>query len=266
MTGYRKLLLAVSFLVASSGLCAEVAPTLTMDNHDTEPVYVRVGFATTIVLPEDEHILDYVWGDRKHFSVAGSHGANIAYIKPLFKGADTNLTLSTSSNHIYSFNLHEISKDPGTPNETKVFVKRPAATPVVAKDTCDPKLEAQLQESQNLFSQQSQSLSRAQADLANAEKLASSRVDPVQMMSGPKYHLSKKLTEEPFLVTDMRSDGKFTYIKSGEQEKAALYEEKDKKASLIEYEFKNGVYVVPKVIGDGYLRIGKKKASFKKVG
>ena len=166
MSGLNKL--AFLTLLTPCLLGADVAPTLTMDNHDTEPVYVRVGYLTTIVLPDDEHILDYMWGDRKHFTVGGSHGANIAYVKPLLKAADTDLTLATASNHIYSFNLHEVSKDPGTPPESKVFVKRREAAPVVVKDTCNPKLEAQIQESQNLFSQQAQTLQVTRDALAAA--------------------------------------------------------------------------------------------------
>ena len=85
-------------------------------------------------------------------------------------------------------------------------------------------------------------------------------------MTGPTYHIKHDLRAKPFLVTKIRSDGKYTYIHSLEQEKAALYEEKDGKANLVQYEFRNGVYKVPKVLGTGYLKIGKKKGSFTKEG
>jgi type IV secretion system protein VirB9 len=45
-------------------------------------------------------------------------------------------------------------------------------------------------------------------------------------------------------------------------EKPTLYELKDGKPSLINFQLASGVYVVPKILDAGYLAIGKKKATF----
>jgi hypothetical protein len=42
----------------------------------------------------------------------------------------------------------------------------------------------------------------------------------------------------------------------------ALYEVKDKKPSLINFDFSNGLYIVPKELDSGYLAIGKQKVEF----
>ena len=61
-------------------------------------------------------------------------------------------------------------------------------------------------------------------------------------------------------------DDKFTYLRGHFQETPALYELKDKKGSLINFDFANGLYTVPKTVEMGYLAIGKQKVEFRRVG
>ena len=76
------------------------------------------------------------------------------------------------------------------------------------------------------------------------------------------YSLDKKGSQEPFLVSAIYHDDSFTYIKCAAREKPALYEIKDGTPNLINFQLENGVYVIPKVIDDGYLAIGKRKITF----
>jgi type IV secretion system protein VirB9 len=76
------------------------------------------------------------------------------------------------------------------------------------------------------------------------------------------YILDPQATREPFLVSAIYHDDAFTYIKCGAREKPSLYEWKDGKPNLINFQFENGVYVAPKIIDAGYLTAGKKKVSF----
>ena len=57
-------------------------------------------------------------------------------------------------------------------------------------------------------------------------------------------------------------DDRFTYLRGRFQETPALYEVKDKKLSLINFDFANGLYTVPKQLDNGYLTIGKQKVEF----
>ena len=41
-----------------------------------------------------------------------------------------------------------------------------------------------------------------------------------------------------------------------------MYELKDKKGSLINFDFANGLYTVPKLLQNGYVAIGKSKVEF----
>ena len=60
-------------------------------------------------------------------------------------------------------------------------------------------------------------------------------------------------------------DDKFTYLRGHFQETPALYEVKDGKGSLINFDFSNGLFTVPKELDNGYLAIGKKKVEFHRV-
>jgi type IV secretion system protein VirB9 len=57
-------------------------------------------------------------------------------------------------------------------------------------------------------------------------------------------------------------DEKFTYLRGQFQETPALYELKDGKGSLINFDFNAGLYTVPKELDNGYLTIGKKRVDF----
>jgi type IV secretion system protein VirB9 len=61
-------------------------------------------------------------------------------------------------------------------------------------------------------------------------------------------------------------DDKFTYLRGHFQETPALYELKDGKGSLINFDFNDGLYTIPKSLFDGYLTIGKKRVEFKRTG
>jgi type IV secretory pathway VirB9-like protein len=71
---------------------------------------------------------------------------------------------------------------------------------------------------------------------------------------------------KPFLVTAIYTDGTFTYIKCDAPELPALYEVRDGAPNLVNFQVEHGVYVVPKVLENGYLAIGKQKLVFQRVG
>ncbi len=76
------------------------------------------------------------------------------------------------------------------------------------------------------------------------------------------YHFESKGMGQPFLVSSIYHDDAFTYIKCAASEKPAIYEVKDGKPNLINFDLVNSVYIVPKIVDNGYLAIGKKKLAF----
>jgi type IV secretion system protein VirB9 len=71
----------------------------------------------------------------------------------------------------------------------------------------------------------------------------------------PKY-------EKPFFVRSMWHDGEFTYLKTDATELPALYELKDGKPSVVNFQVREGTYVVPKVLDRGYLALGNQRFTF----
>jgi type IV secretion system protein VirB9 len=60
----------------------------------------------------------------------------------------------------------------------------------------------------------------------------------------------------------MYHDDRFTYIQARPEETPTLYEIKDGQPNLINFEYRDGVYIVGKILDKGYLVVGKQKLSF----
>ena len=108
-----------------------------------------------------------------------------------------------------------------------------------------------------------QDLRSTHAESEAAEAISQFRADYPGRLSFA-YQLDKKAKQWPFLVDAMWHDGRFTYLRSHAQESPAFYELKDGKPSLVAYDLTpEGLYIARHVLGDGWLRIGKKRARWR---
>jgi type IV secretory pathway VirB9-like protein len=258
-------LMAVAVLLSGVPFPArgsDEARVVKYSKEDIVPIRAKVRFSTLIVLPEDEEILDFTTGDREFWIINGAH--NLCYVHPAQAGIRSNLNLITASGHVYSFLLTEISSEPNAEPDLKVFIEPKETSGVAGSAGLQGyvragEAEAYKKELETLRSQTASEISAAQAQAATeTAKFRSEYQTKLQF----DYTLEPKLTREPFLVTAMYHDDGFTYIKSTAPEKPTLYELKDGKPSLINFQLANGVYVIPKILDAGYLAIGKKKAIF----
>jgi hypothetical protein len=71
-----------------------------------------------------------------------------------------------------------------------------------------------------------------------------------------------KANEAPFDIQSIYHDDKFTYIKTNAAEKFSVYELRDGKPNLITYDLREGTYVIPKIMSNGYVELGKKRMEF----
>ncbi len=226
------------------------------------PIRAQVRFSTLIVLPADEEILDFTTGDKDFWIINGVH--NLCYLHPAQPGIRSNLNLVTASGHVYSFLLTEISKDNDGDPDLKVFVTRDSEQAGITQpDT--PKLvrASEVNAYRNEIAELRAELDKQgkQAQEQEKQKEAQYRTSyPAKLEFD--YRLDKKAAHAPFLVSAIYHDDRFTYIKSAAREKAAIYEIKDGKPNLINFDLENGVYIVPKIVDDGYLAVGKKRVSF----
>jgi len=228
--------------------------------EDIVPVHAKLRFSTLIILPDDEEILDFTTGDREFWVINGVH--NLCYIHPAQAGIRSNLNLITASGHIYSFLLTEISSDPTSQPDLKLFVEPKEGSVlgtglrgyVHAADA-----EAYRKELANLR-QQSAEQARA-AESHAAEEIHQFRAAYATKL-GFDYAVDPKAARDPFLVSAIYHDESFTYVRSAAREKPVFYEIKDGKPNLVSFELENGVYVISKVVDSGYLAVGKKKVNF----
>ena len=253
---------AAAFPASPARAAAETARVVKYAKEDIVPVRAKLRFSTLIVLPDDEEILDFTTGDKEFWIINGSH--NLCYVHPAQAGIRSNLNLITASGHVYSFVLTEISNDPNAEPDLKIFVELKEGSGIAAKNglrgyVSAGEAEAYKKELEILRAQTADQLHAAQVQTADeVSRFRSSYATKLQF----DYRLDSKAAREPFLVSAIYHDDVFTYIKCAAREKPALYEMKDGKPNLTNFQLENGVYIVPKVLDAGYLAIGKKKLPF----
>jgi type IV secretion system protein VirB9 len=230
--------------VAQTGGVREVSAT----ERGVIPLQTRLRYTTMVVLPEGEEILDVLCGDRDFWVISATH--NIAHVKPAKAGAETNLNLVTSSGAIYSFMLTEKSSPP----DIKVYVQgeegAAPGTPKYYSAAQVQTLEAQIEQMRAAARDEARRLDEA---------VASYRQQYPTRLQFP-YEPFKY--EKPFFVRSMWHDGEFTYVKTDATELPALYELKDGKPSIVNFQVREGTYVVPKVLDRGYLALGNQRFTF----
>jgi type IV secretion system protein VirB9 len=245
---------------------SEGGRTVKYSQKDVVQIHARIRFSTLIVLPQNEDILDFATGDKDFWIVNGVH--NLCYVHPAQTGIKTDLHLITSSGHVYSFLLTEIGNTPNTEPDLKVFIEPSDQSSVAGRPGNEgyvraSEIEAYRKEIESLRSQTADQIRAAQ--LQSADQVNKFRSEYAGRLHFD-YEVDTKAGREPFLVSAIYHDDTFTYIQCGAKERPALYEVKDGKPNLINFQVENGVYIVPKIIESGYLAVGKKKISFTKRG
>src|SRR6202171_6264647 len=97
------------------------ARTVKYSQQDIISVRAKLRFSTLIVLPQNEDILDFATGDKEFWIINGVH--NLCYVHPAQAGIRSDLHLITSTGHVYSFLLTEISNEPTAEPDLKLFVE-----------------------------------------------------------------------------------------------------------------------------------------------
>jgi type IV secretory pathway VirB9-like protein len=227
---------------------------------DVVAVKAKVRYTTLIVLPKQETILDYTCGDKEFWIVNGT--ANFAYIKPAKANSETNLNLITASGNVYSFVLREVSESSNAEPDLKIFLE-PKESSMLSAVNGQPKFVPATQlddyRQQVEIARQQAREAKEQAQAAVDRELSRVRSEfPAKLQFPYRFAADDKL----FRVSAIYTDGKATYIRANPQETPSLYELKDGKPNLINFDFKDGLYTVPKVLDGGYLAIGKKRLEF----
>jgi len=261
------LLLAAILLTPGIPLrAADGARLVRYSEKDVIPIKAKVRFSTLIVLPADEEILDYTTGDKDYWIINGAH--NLCYLHPAATGIKTDLNLVTASGHIYSFLLTEISKQPGEEPDLKVFVVPKDSSSLAVGDDPPNDHPKYVRESevQAYRDQLAELRTEVKQEISDANAKAEREIERYRA-SYPEdlrfdYKYGSKANRAPFQITAIFHDKTFTYIQCQAQEKPTIYELKDGKPDLVNFQFEKGVYIIPEVVDEGYIVVGKKKLQF----
>jgi len=218
--------------------------------NDIVSVRARMRYTTLIQLPVTEKILEVATGD-KDFWIIDAIG-NYCFLHPAKEGIHSNLNLITDKGTVYSFTLDDVET---VEPDLKVVI-----------EPSDPSSLAATNSTPKLVPSSEVDAVRAQAQLA--QQHASVAVEQFRS-DYPTQALKFDYTfhdEKPFDVSAIYHDDKFTYIKSTASEKFSVYEMKDNKPDLINFQLKDGTYVIPKIVDKGYLEIGKHRLAFERKG
>ena len=235
--------------------------TVTVSESQTPPV-IRAGLlqSTLIVLPAEEKVANVFAGDTVDWVFDGGHVASrFISVKPKTANGSTDIHIVSDHGNEYTLQLSEISDDSDAHYDSKVLIEpgdkaakdRLAQLPVFVP-------AAELDKAK-------QEAAAAQAAQAATLKSVQTKEETYRSQYPGSLHFDyvwdEKKGKEIGLQQIWRDD-KFTYLRGQFQETPALYEIKDKKPSLINFDFANGLYTVPKEVDSGYLAIGKQKVDF----
>jgi type IV secretion system protein VirB9 len=244
----------LALALAPTAAVAQDASARTVQYHsqDIIAIHARLKYTTLIEIPATEKIMEAATGD-KDFWIVDVVG-NFCFVHPAKAGISSNLNLITDKGNIYSFTLQDVSGSSDAP-DLKVIVE-PADRSSIVAASGPPKFvpAAQLEQSQEALAAVQSHVTQAVDEYKSAY--------PLSLKFDYNFHVN----EEPFDITAIYHDDKFTYIKSNASEKFSVYEMRDGKPNLITYELNNGTYIIPKVMDSGYVELGKKRLEFTRKG
>ena len=263
------LAISTACLAQTSRLQPNAPRTVVITDAETPPV-VRAGLlqSTLIELPVEEKVATVFGGDTSSWVFDAGHVAS-RYISIKPKVADTSTDLHIISDHgnEYTVGLREVSSDKNNPHfDSKVYLSlsdAKAADNIAKAPVFIPAAEAAAKEEQ---------LRKEADDAKKAEdvdhKAIAAAAESFKASYPASLHFDYIWDQKKGAALGIQQiwrDDKFTYLRGKFQETPALYELKDGKGSLINYDFANGLYTIPKTVTQGYLSIGKQRVDFKQI-
>lgn len=234
------------------------------------PIAVREGLGVMVTLPEQDGIMRIDSGSGKLtdgsslWPLEYTKGQNFFSVRAALENEKTNLHVVTTSGRIYSFVLLETKAQP--PNQRVNVVLGPefeaeqAQAPKFYPAADVEALKAQLAKVESEARAAQGAADAAQQEKAEATAAAAAgatRDYPAQL----RFYAVSPMP--PFNVKSMWTDGKYTWIRTSAREIYTVLEIKDKKPAEVNFDVQeHGLYVMPKVLGDGRLKLGDKEIPF----
>jgi type IV secretion system protein VirB9 len=235
--------------------------SVTVTEAETPPV-IRAGLlqSTLILLPAEEKIATVFGGDTVDWVFDGGHVASrFISVKPKLANATTDIHIVSDHGNEYTLQLQEISSDADAHFDSKVFIipgDRAAKDRLTDMPVFVPAAELDKAKQEAIAAKAAQA-----AELKSEEVKAETYRSQYPGSLHFDFTWDEKKGKELGLQ-QIWHDDKFTYLRGVFQETPALYELKDGKGSLINFDYNSGLYTVPKQLETGYLAIGKRRVDF----
>ena len=234
------------------------------------PPVVRAGLlqSTLIELPAEEKVATVFGGDTVSWVIDAGHVASrYISIKPKVADSSTDLHIVSDHGNEYTLELREVSSDKDNPHfDSKVYISssdEKAAENIAKAPVFIPAAEVETKEAQ-LRKEADDAKKSAEAD--HRALAAATESFKASYPGTLRFDFTWDRKKGSALgIQQIWHDDKFTYLRGQFQETPALYELKDSKGSLINYDFANGLFTIPKIVEQGYLSIGKQRVDFRQI-
>jgi type IV secretory pathway VirB9-like protein len=259
---------AVCVYGASSLHAQQKAPRTVQVSATTAPPVIRtlLNESTLLELPAEEKVATIFGGNTDDWIFNAGHVASrFISVKPKAAAAksSTNVHIISDHGNDYTLELKEVSADQAGGFDATVFLVQTDKD--AQKKMADAPVFVPAAEVQEKDDQLEREVAQAKAAEAAEKKTAESAQEKYQSTypSALNFDYSWDHSKAKALgVRQIWDDGKFTYIQGKFEEPPVVYELKDKKGSLINFQFEDGLYTVPKLLENGYVAIGKSKVEF----
>jgi type IV secretion system protein VirB9 len=236
--------------------------TVVVGERSVVDIYVSQFQDTLIVLPPSEKVRQTFVGDSANWVLTtGKSDQPTRYISikvkdPIVK--QTTVNLLSDHDKSYTFRLI-LSADHC---DSKIFIDPDSQ---LAQDLAKPPVFVAASEFDGARKEAANAKSEAAQAVQHEQAKAQTEIESFRAKYPGTlrfdYRWDQKVGDKLGVIQIFRDD-KFTYIAAQPQETPTLYEVKDGKPSLINFDFADGLYTVPKRIERGYLAIGKQRMDF----
>ncbi len=244
------------------------APRTVQVSPTTAPPVIRTSLneSTLLELPAEEKVATVFGGNTDDWIFNAGHVASrFISVKPKAAAAksSTNVHIISDHGNDYTLELKEVSADSGGGFDSTVFLVQTDKD--AQKNMADAPVFVPAAEVKEKEDRLEKEIAQAQATAAAEKKIAEVAQERYQSTYPSNLHFDYSWDQSKARVLGVRQiwdDGKFTYIQGNFEEPPVVYELKDKKPSLINFDFANGLYTVPKLLQNGYVAIGKSRVEF----
>ena len=253
----KRLALLLAIPLAPLGLSAQTTPiasrTVQYHSQDIVPIKAKLKYTTLIQVPPTEKIMEAATGD-KDFWIVDIVGS-FCFVHPGARGNQHQpQPHHGQGKHLQ---LHAVGCDfeSGLQPDLKVIVVPVDASNIVASQGI-PAVRSERR-----------SCSRCRGQLANLQQHVESTVDEYKSsyQTQLKLRLCLRGQQRPIRhPDDLTTTTSSPTSRPLRRRKFSVYEMRDGKPNLINYDLRDGTYIIPKVMDNGYVELGKKKMEFSK--